>query len=318
MAFARHLLRSLPSVGCVGLIPCAIGETSISDWTEGGPLWKNTIQRTKQALAEARHAHVAGLLWYGSPRCSMTILPSNIRGRTSTTAGYLQQAWCTCLMYPGHKLGLMYPQTSSGLDCPMLQVSRRIRCHTRASGTLPGRNNSVVTIVSGRTERPCVAHSAGCDNVQQPQGAPGSVHQRFAACSAARQAGNCGCQGAAAGPGRGALDSPSTRKGWRAAAHCLLDSQGVNGSRWLHSSATCPTTSRACGPLPQHCPFAMHSVRGPDGYTSVSQRTTLASYTCAPAQHSALHAAALAARRRAKEGHAAVAPGAPRTAATRS
>jgi hypothetical protein len=62
MAFARFLLAQ-QAVGGVGLVPCAVGETSVADWAPGGRLWTRTVERTQQALAHVKGTHLAGLLW---------------------------------------------------------------------------------------------------------------------------------------------------------------------------------------------------------------------------------------------------------------
>ena len=61
--FAQRLLLEQQAAS-VGLVPCAVGETRISDWQEGSENWCNTVNRTKAALAGATDARLAGLLWH--------------------------------------------------------------------------------------------------------------------------------------------------------------------------------------------------------------------------------------------------------------
>lgn len=64
MPFANTLLSKDPSIGVIGLVPCAIGETSLKQWSRGEKLYNTMIERTKAALAEADGAVLRGLLWY--------------------------------------------------------------------------------------------------------------------------------------------------------------------------------------------------------------------------------------------------------------
>lgn len=61
LLFAQHMVKEQSAR--IGLVPCAIGETSISDWQENGDIWSNTIQRTRDALATDPNAQLKGLLW---------------------------------------------------------------------------------------------------------------------------------------------------------------------------------------------------------------------------------------------------------------
>ncbi|XP_024972037.1 probable carbohydrate esterase At4g34215 [Cynara cardunculus var. scolymus] len=62
MAFASSLLRKDSSVGVVGLVPCAVGGTNISEWGRGGDLYKQLIRRAEAALEVG--GTVRGLLWF--------------------------------------------------------------------------------------------------------------------------------------------------------------------------------------------------------------------------------------------------------------
>ncbi|KAL3514442.1 hypothetical protein ACH5RR_027159 [Cinchona calisaya] len=62
MAFANSVLYRDPSIGRVGLVPCAIGGTNISQWARGTDLYNQLIWRTKAALK--RGGIIRALLWY--------------------------------------------------------------------------------------------------------------------------------------------------------------------------------------------------------------------------------------------------------------
>ncbi|KAI3684672.1 hypothetical protein L6452_33897 [Arctium lappa] len=62
MAFANSLLRKDSSIGVVGLVPCAIGGTNISQWVRGGELYKQLVRRADAAVGGG--GSIRGLLWY--------------------------------------------------------------------------------------------------------------------------------------------------------------------------------------------------------------------------------------------------------------
>ncbi|KAK9073400.1 hypothetical protein SSX86_007724 [Deinandra increscens subsp. villosa] len=62
MVFASSLLRKDSSIGVVGLVPCAVGGTNISEWAPGGELYKGLIRRAEAALEGG--GKIRGLLWY--------------------------------------------------------------------------------------------------------------------------------------------------------------------------------------------------------------------------------------------------------------
>lgn len=62
MAFANSLLQLDSSIGVVGLVPCAIGGTNITEWARGGHLYNQLIQRAEAALESG--GVIKGLLWY--------------------------------------------------------------------------------------------------------------------------------------------------------------------------------------------------------------------------------------------------------------
>jgi hypothetical protein len=67
LVFAASLLRARkykvkPTGPQIGLVPCAIGGTSITQWEKGGFLYNQMIVRTKAALEKG--GTLKALLWY--------------------------------------------------------------------------------------------------------------------------------------------------------------------------------------------------------------------------------------------------------------
>ncbi|XP_076926385.1 putative carbohydrate esterase At4g34215 [Bidens hawaiensis] len=62
MAFANSLLQMDSNIGVIGLVPCAVGGTNISEWSRGGHLYNQLIRRTQAALEGG--GSIKGLLWY--------------------------------------------------------------------------------------------------------------------------------------------------------------------------------------------------------------------------------------------------------------
>jgi hypothetical protein len=58
--FARVLVTSDPKI-VVGLIPCAVGGTSLDEWRPGGALYTNAVARTREAM---KRGTLAGILWH--------------------------------------------------------------------------------------------------------------------------------------------------------------------------------------------------------------------------------------------------------------
>ena len=58
----------------IGLIPCAVGGTSINRWVESGDLWSNAVARTRIALGSGT---LKGILWHqGEGDCSASAAPA--------------------------------------------------------------------------------------------------------------------------------------------------------------------------------------------------------------------------------------------------
>jgi hypothetical protein len=58
--FARQILKADPNI-TIGLIPCAVGGTSLDQWKSGGPLNNAAVARTKEAMKQGT---LAGILWH--------------------------------------------------------------------------------------------------------------------------------------------------------------------------------------------------------------------------------------------------------------
>ncbi|KAK4428839.1 putative carbohydrate esterase [Sesamum alatum] len=62
LAFANSVLKKNLSIGDIGLVPCAIGGTQISEWRRGGPLYKQLLSRAHAALQGG--GIIRAILWY--------------------------------------------------------------------------------------------------------------------------------------------------------------------------------------------------------------------------------------------------------------
>ena len=72
-SFARFMADRQPDV-TIGLIPCAVGGTSIDRWVESGDLWSNAVRRTRIALESGT---LKGILWHqGESDATANLAPS--------------------------------------------------------------------------------------------------------------------------------------------------------------------------------------------------------------------------------------------------
>jgi hypothetical protein len=60
LEFARTLVSADPNI-TVGLIPCAVGGTSLDKWKVGGELYAAAVARTREAM---KCGKLAGILWH--------------------------------------------------------------------------------------------------------------------------------------------------------------------------------------------------------------------------------------------------------------
>jgi hypothetical protein len=69
--FARTLIAADPSLR-IGLIPCAMGGSSLDQWQPDGALYANAVRRSREALKRGR---LAGILWHqGESDCEPALL----------------------------------------------------------------------------------------------------------------------------------------------------------------------------------------------------------------------------------------------------
>ncbi|KAK6938634.1 Sialate O-acetylesterase domain [Dillenia turbinata] len=62
MSFAHTVLAQEPSLGPIGLVPCAIGGTNITEWARGGLLYGDMVRRAKAAVNHG--GTIRAILWY--------------------------------------------------------------------------------------------------------------------------------------------------------------------------------------------------------------------------------------------------------------
>ena len=62
MPFANAILAKKPSLGSIGLVPCAIGGTRIIEWSRGTTLYRRLVDRAKASLTCG--GKIRALLWY--------------------------------------------------------------------------------------------------------------------------------------------------------------------------------------------------------------------------------------------------------------
>ncbi len=60
MEFARTVAKANPNAN-LGLIPCAVGGTSLDEWTPGGKLYTDAVTRAREAMEKGT---LAGILWH--------------------------------------------------------------------------------------------------------------------------------------------------------------------------------------------------------------------------------------------------------------
>ncbi|KAL5559092.1 hypothetical protein UlMin_035303 [Ulmus minor] len=63
LAFANAVLAKNTDFGVIGLVPCAIGGTNISQWEKGGLLYERMVKRAR-ASVEDGNGIIQALLWY--------------------------------------------------------------------------------------------------------------------------------------------------------------------------------------------------------------------------------------------------------------
>lgn len=63
MPFANAVLKRNPGLGEIGLVPCAVGGTKISQWVRGTELYNRMLTRARAAVSDGGGVFRA-LLWY--------------------------------------------------------------------------------------------------------------------------------------------------------------------------------------------------------------------------------------------------------------
>ncbi len=58
--FARDVSKADPTAA-IGLIPCAVGGTTLEQWKDGGALYKDAVARAEEAMKSGK---LAGILWH--------------------------------------------------------------------------------------------------------------------------------------------------------------------------------------------------------------------------------------------------------------
>ncbi|XP_004252750.1 probable carbohydrate esterase At4g34215 isoform X1 [Solanum lycopersicum] len=62
MSFANFILKNDPNIGLIGLVPCAIGSTNITLWSQGSFCYNQMVNRARIALQDG--GTLRALLWY--------------------------------------------------------------------------------------------------------------------------------------------------------------------------------------------------------------------------------------------------------------
>ncbi|OVA15909.1 protein of unknown function DUF303 [Macleaya cordata] len=62
MPFAKAIRTHDPSIGVVGLVPCAVGGTAIKEWEKGCHLYENMVKRAKASVRGG--GQIRAVLWY--------------------------------------------------------------------------------------------------------------------------------------------------------------------------------------------------------------------------------------------------------------
>lgn len=63
MPFANTLLKRRPDIGEIGLVPCAVGGTKISQWMRGTELYNRMLNRAQAAVSDGGGV-IRAFLWY--------------------------------------------------------------------------------------------------------------------------------------------------------------------------------------------------------------------------------------------------------------
>lgn len=85
--FAREISKADPTA-TIGLIPCAVGGTSLDQWKDDGALYKDAVKRAKEAM---KHGKLAGILWHQGEADSAPDKVTSYADRFSAMIGSLRK-----------------------------------------------------------------------------------------------------------------------------------------------------------------------------------------------------------------------------------
>lgn len=80
MAFANAVLARDPGFGPIGLVPCAIGGTNISQWVEGSVLYRRMIRRARDSVGDG-NGEIRAVLWYQGESDTIVKQDAELYGR---------------------------------------------------------------------------------------------------------------------------------------------------------------------------------------------------------------------------------------------
>ncbi|KAG9135208.1 hypothetical protein Leryth_013496 [Lithospermum erythrorhizon] len=79
MAFANSVVRRDPSIGVVGLVPCGVGGTNISEWRRGSHLYNQLLRRSAAALGSG--GRIRAVIWYQGESDTLNHVDANLYKR---------------------------------------------------------------------------------------------------------------------------------------------------------------------------------------------------------------------------------------------
>lgn len=85
--FAREISKADPTA-TIGLIPCAVGGTSLDQWKDDGALYKEAVKRAKEAM---KNGKLAGILWHQGEADSAADKVASYADRFSAMIGSLRK-----------------------------------------------------------------------------------------------------------------------------------------------------------------------------------------------------------------------------------
>lgn len=80
MAFANAVLARAPGFGPIGLVPCAIGGTNISQWEKGSVLYRRMVRRARASVGDG-DGEIRAVLWYQGESDTIVKQDAELYGR---------------------------------------------------------------------------------------------------------------------------------------------------------------------------------------------------------------------------------------------